>query len=98
MGGRLEAQTACGVLLIGEPVVRSCTQAPSLIQIQHPAKSSLERLKDTPLHVEVSLLSSVTLDVYCSLKDVLQGAGKVNGKMKRGESLPLYVVAANDDK
>ena len=68
------------------------------MQIQHQAKSSLERLKDTPLHVEVSLPSSVTLDVYSSLKDVLQGAGKVVGKMKQGESIPLYVVAANDDK
>ena len=69
-----------------------------LVQIQHPAKSFLERLKDTPLHVEVSLPSSVVLEVYSSLKDVLHGAGKVSGKIKRGESLPLYVVAANDDK
>ena len=48
--------------------------------------------------MEVSLPSSVTLDVYSSLKDVLQGAGKVVGKMKQGESIPLYIVAANDDK
>ena len=74
------------------------THTPPLVQIQHQAKSSLERLKDTPLHVEVSLPSSVTLDVYSSLKDVLQGAGKVVGKMKQGESIPLYIVAANDDK
>ena len=68
------------------------------LQIQHTAKSSLERLKDTPLHVEVSLHSSVPLDVCCSLRDVLQGSGKVNGKMKQGESMPLYVMSGNDDK
>jgi tripeptidyl-peptidase-2 len=68
-------------------------------QIKHEQKSQLEKIKDTPLVVEMALPSSLTLDVYGCLKEALSCGSKLSSlKMKPGELQPLYIMAAPEDK
>ena len=52
-----------------------------------------------PLCIELALSSSVSLEVYGSLRDALSGGSKLSSlKMKPGEMQPLYLLGPSEDK
>ena len=96
MGSVLLLRVLCTVAVsVWYVLCRTCTS----LQIKHEQKSQLEKIKDTPLVVEMALPSSLTLDVYGCLKEALSCGSKLSSlKMKPGELQPLYIMAAPEDK
>ena len=68
-------------------------------QIQHTDKAQLDKLKEIPLHLEFALPSSFSLDVYGSLKALLNGSPKFSSsQVIPGQVKPLYIATVPDEK
>lgn len=71
----------------------------TIVQVRHPAMSSLEQLKDMGILLEFKLPTSLALDTGSFRVDVFSPGSKFSSKsVAPGKLTPVFICSLPDDK